>query len=306
MTKKTPRADVYDRVTNQIIDQLEKGIVPWACPWDSGKALAAMSVGLPLNGHTGKRYSGINILLLWGAAADGGFSINRWLTFKQAKALGGHVKKDEKSTPIVYADTFTPKDERERAAADGEEARRVGFLKSYNVFNVTQCDGLPPALYLEDAPLPEREAIAHADEFIKNTGADFRTGGPKAFYVPSLDYIQVPPQTAFRNQIDYYRTCFHELGHWTGAKKRCDRQLTGSFGSHAYAFEELVAEMSAAFTCAAQGIVPTVRHADYIGSWLGVLKNDKRAVFRAARLATTACDYLHSFQIEKAPEEEAA
>ena len=177
----------------------------------------------------------------------GGYSVNRWVTFKQAQALGGTVMKGEKSTQIVYADRFVPKEERQKARETGDDPRSIAFLKTYNVFNVSQCEGLPIDLLDSSAPLPEREGIAHMEAFIDATGADFRIGGERAYYSATDDYIQVPPQPAFREQINYYRTSMHELGHWSGAKHRCNRDLTGRRGSSAYAFEELVANTDSFF-----------------------------------------------------------
>ncbi|KCZ48471.1 ArdC family protein [Hyphomonas sp. CY54-11-8] len=295
-------SDLYQEVTDRIIAELEAGRAPWAQPWGGASA----AVGLPENGSTGRAYSGINILLLWGAAIEEARSCQVWLTFKQALALGGCVRKGERGTTVVYADRFTPKDERERARETGEAARQVPFLKRYTVFNADQCDGLPDGL-LRAVPLPECEAIPRAEALIEATGADFRIGGDKAFYVPSQDFIQVPPQPAFFDQINYYRTCFHELGHWTGHGSRLDRDLTTSKGTKDYAREELVAEMTSAFLCAAQSIIPTVRHADYLGAWLDVLREDNRAIFRAASQASKAADYILAFQTsDNAPEVNAA
>ncbi len=287
------RIDLYQRVTDKIIAELEAGRAPWAQPWGAEHVSAA--IGLPVNAHTGRTYSGINILLLWGAAIEDGRACQTWLTFKQALALGGNVRKGERGMMVVYADTFIPKDEQARAAQTGEEAQRVGFLKRYTVFNVDQCEGLPGSAYAGRTSLPEREAIPHAEALIKATRADFRIGGDRAFYVPSKDFIQVPPQPAFYDQINYYRTCFHELGHWTGHKSRLAREVKGVYGTMDYAREELVAEMASAFICAAQSIVPTVRHTDYIATWLEVLREDKRAIFRAASLASKAADFILAF-----------
>lgn len=301
-----PRRDLYQDVTDKIIAGLEAGTVPWVQPW--GRDHIAAPMGLPQNAVSGNTYSGINILILWGAAIETCRSTQTWLTFKQALSLGGCVRKGERGTTVCYADTFIPKDKSEKTEptrangrggeSDARSEKRVGFLKRYTVFNVDQCEGLPETLYEKSAPLPECETIPRAETLIRATGADFRIGGDKAFFVPSQDYIQVPPQPAFRNQIDYYRTCFHELGHWTGHKSRLDRNLKGGFGTKDYAREELVAEMASAFICAAQDINPTVRHADYIGSWLQVLKEDKRAIFRAASLASKAANYILQFERE--------
>ena len=294
--KTRKRGDLYQTVTNKIIAQLEAGAVPWVQPW--GRDGIQTPFGLPQNAATGNTYSGINILLLWGAAIETQRSTQTWLTFKQALGLGGCVRKGERGTTVCYADTFIPKVEAERAQATGDHPQRIGFLKRYTVFNADQCEGLPDHLYENAAPLPQCEAIPRAEALIKATGSDFRIGGDKAFFMPSDDFIQVPPQPAFRDQIDYYRTCFHELGHWTGHKTRLDRALTGNFGSKDYAREELVAEMASAFICAAQDIIPTVRHADYLANWLQVLKEDKRAIFRAASLASKAADFVLAFDTE--------
>lgn len=291
--KTSKRRDLYQTVTDKIIGQFEAGTVPWVQPW--GCDGVETPFGLPRNAATGNTYSGINILLLWGAAIETQRRTQTWLTFKQALGLGGCVRKGERGTTVCYADTFVPKSEAERAAENGEVARSVGFLKRYTVFNVDQCEGLPADLYDITAPLPECEKMPCAEAMITATGADFRIGGDRAFYVPSEDFIQVPPQTAFYEQIDYYRTCFHELGHWTGHETRLNRALTGKFGSKDYAREELVAEMASAFVCTACEIKPTVRHADYIASWLSVLKQDKRAIFRAASLASKAADFILAF-----------
>src|SRR5690606_29468813 len=160
------------------------------------------------------------------------------------------------------------------------------------VFNVDQCEGLPEELVQVPELPTERETIPHAEALIAATGSDFRIGGSEAFYTTSGDFVQVPPQLPFREQINFYRTALHELGHWSGHKSRLARDLSGQFGSAAYAREELVAELASAFTCASLSIKPTVRHADYIGAWLGVLSEDEKAIFRAASLASKAADYL--------------
>jgi antirestriction protein ArdC len=292
------RPSLYQEVTDRIIRQLEQGRVPWVQPWGSAKA----GLGLPKNAATGRAYSGINILILWGVVCEEGFPTQHWLTFRQALTLGGHVMKGERGTTVCYADRFTPRAEIERVAREGGEADTVPFLKRFTVFNASQCEGLPEHV-LGTAPVaPERETIPHAEAAIAATGADFRIGGDKAFYVPAEDYIRVPPQPAFFHQIDYYRTCLHELGHWTGHAKRLNRDLSGGMGSRAYAREELVAEMASAFLCADLGIVPTVRHADYLGTWLEVLREDARAIFRAASQAGKAADFVLGGKDEAARE----
>ncbi|RWQ12522.1 zincin-like metallopeptidase domain-containing protein [Mesorhizobium sp.] len=297
-------ASLYQEITDRIIAELERGTVPWVKPWGKAKA----GLGLPSNAATGRAYSGINILILWGAVIERSYPSQNWLTFRQALSLGGNVRKGEHGTTIVHADRFVPRDEKERAKTEGDEPQAVPYLKRFTVFNVAQCDNLPEHLYAAAEPLPERQIVPQAEALIHASGADFRIGGDRAFYMPGSDFIQVPPQPAFFHQIDYYRTCFHELGHWTGHPTRLARDFSGSFGSKTYAREELVAEIAAAFVCSSLGIEPTVRHADYIGSWLKVLREDNRAIFRAASYASKAADFLlgHNAGSERADPQEIA
>ncbi|MCH7628173.1 MAG: DUF1738 domain-containing protein [Proteobacteria bacterium] len=282
------RQSLYGEVTSRIIAELEAGRLPWVQPWDSAKCPCTM----PANAVSQRAYSGINVLILWAAAIEHGFASQRWLTFRQAMAAGGHVRRGEKGTVVCYADRFVPRTERDRAQEAGSEARTIAFLKRFTVFNLDQCDGLPEDLAGAAVTPDPVLSIAEADRLIANTGADFRIGGAEAYYVPSLDYVQVPPQAAFHEPIDWYRTALHELGHWTGHASRLDRDQQGRFGSVKYGREELIAEMACAFTCAALGITPTVRHADYIGAWLTLLREDEKAIFRAASGASKAADFL--------------
>jgi antirestriction protein ArdC len=256
---------------------------------------------MPKNAATGRRYSGINILILWDAVIEGGFSGQNWLTFRQALALGGHVRKGERGTTVVYADRFTPDDERQRAARDGDEPAAIPFLKRFTVFNADQCDGLPEELTTTAPAREESSILPEVEALIAATGADFRIRGDRAFYDPVGDFIQVPPPAAFFEPINWHRTACHELAHWTGHPSRLARDFSGRFGSQAYAREELVAELAGAFLCASLGVSPTVRHADYIGSWLDVLREDDRAIVRAASAASKAADYLLSFRTGSAP-----
>jgi antirestriction protein ArdC len=283
------RNNLYDEVTAKIVAEMEAGRFPWVQPW--GRSGAA-GPGLPRNALTGRSYSGVNVLILWGAVIADSWPSQSWLTFKQALEAGGAVRKGERGTTVVYADRFTPEAEKERARQSGDEAKAVPFLKRFTVFNVAQCEGLRPGLAADPAPLPERQIVPVAEAVIAASGIDFRIGGDRAFYVPSHDFVAVPPQPAFFEQINYYRTCLHELTHATGHPSRLARNLTNSFGSKDYAREELIAEMGSAFLCAALGIEPTVRHADYLASWLEVLREDNRAIFRAASAACRAADWL--------------
>ncbi|MBB5684010.1 ArdC family protein, partial [Sphingobium boeckii] len=210
----TPRVSLYSEVTQRIISDLESGIVPWVQPWDS----SACACGMPLNASTERRYSGINILILWSAVIARRFSSQRWLTYRQALALGGNVRAGERGTIICYTDRFTPNSEQERASDSGDEARRFAFLKRFTVFNVDQCEYLPDDVRLSPPPRPHETIIPEADALITATQADFRIGGSEAFYMPDLDLIRVPPQAAFADPINWYRTAFHELGHNAGTR----------------------------------------------------------------------------------------
>lgn len=288
-----PRANLYDEVTAKIIAELEAGRFPWVQPWSNGSGrIEGTGPGLPRNALTARNYSGVNVLILWGAVIEQGYPAQSWLTFRQALEAAGNVRKGEKGTTIVYADRFTPEAEKERARQNGGDAKTIPFLKRFTVFNVAQCEGLRSGLAADPAPIPEREIVPLAEDVIAASGVDFCIGGSRAFYVPSADYVQVPPQPAFFEQINYYRTALHELTHATGHASRLARDLTNPFGSKDYAREELIAEMGSAFLCAALGITPTVRHADYLGSWLTVLREDNRAIFRAASAASKAADWI--------------
>ena len=286
------RASLYDEITDKIIAELETGRVPWVQPWGTA---AKAPLAMPRNAATGRRYSGINVLILWGAVVEHGFPGQSWLTFRQALALGGNVRKGERGTTVVYADRFVPDDEKRRARETGEEAQTIPFLKRFTVFNAAQCESLPEDVAIVAPPPAPGLIEPQVEALIRATGIDFRIGGNRAFYLPALDYVQVPPPQAYFEPINWHRTALHELGHATGHPSRLGRDMAGSFGSKKYAFEELVAEINAAFCCASLGIVPTVRHADYIGSWLDVMREDNRAIVRAASQASKAADWLLGF-----------
>ena len=233
-----PRADLYAEVTARIIAELEQGRLPWVQPWGDAGAPAP---GLPRNALTGRAYSGINVLILWTTVIARGWPSQTWLTFKQALEAGGHVRKGERGTTIVFADRFTPEAERERAREAGEDARAIPFLKRFTVFNVAQIDGLDARLAPEPQPLGARETVAIGEALIAASGVTVRIGGAHAFYAPAQDVVQLPPQQAFFEQINFYRTAFHELTHATGHRDRLARDQSGAFGSPAYAREELVA-----------------------------------------------------------------
>jgi antirestriction protein ArdC len=289
------KADVYQRVTNQIVASLETGIRPWMKPWSG--AHAAGRITRPLRGN-GIPYQGINVLMLWGAAMEKGYSAPIWLTFKQALALGGSVRKGERGSLVVFASSFTRTEANE---ATGEESERdIPFLKGYTVFNAEQIDGLPAHFLAPAAPrLDPVQRIAHAETFFAATGANVRHGGDRAYYRISTDDVQLPHFETFRDAESYYATLAHELTHWTRHPSRLNREFGRKrFGDEGYAMEELVAELGAAFVCADLDLTPEPRpdHAAYIANWLTVLKNDKRAIFTAASFAQRAADFLSSPQ----------
>lgn len=291
----TNRPDVYSRITDKIIADLEQGVRPWLKPWNVEHA--AGKITRPLR-HNGIPYKGINVIMLWAAATAKGYACPIWLTFKQALELGGNVRKGETGELVVYANSITKTETDDK----GEETEReIPFLKGYTVFNVEQCDGLPAHFYAKaEAPaLSPAQRIEAADRFFAATGADIRHGGTRAFYAEGPDYVQMPPFETFRDAESYAATLAHELTHWTKHDRRLARDLGRvKWGDEGYAREELVAELGSAFLCADLGITPEVRedHAAYIGSWLQVLKNDKRFIVQAASQAQRAADYLHSLQ----------
>lgn len=290
------KQDLYATITEAIVAELEAGVRPWVKPWSN--AHAAGTITRPLR-HNGQAYKGINVLLLWMAASAKGYTAPIWMTYKQAEALGAQVRKGEKGSPVTYADKLKTQETNE---ATGEELeRQVYFLKQYTVFNVEQIDDLPAHFYAKAPALSEdpKTRIAEAEGFFAGVGAEIRHGGDRAYYAQVPDYVQMPPFETFRTAEDYYATLGHECIHWTVHPARLAREFgKARFGNEAYAQEELVAEIGAAFLAADLGIAlePRPDHASYIASWLKVLKNDKRAVFTAAAHAQKAVDYLHGLR----------
>ena len=288
------KQDIYQKVTDKIIADLEKGELTWLKPWSAGNTDGRIIRSLR---HNGMVYNGINILMLWSAALEHGFQSPFWMTFNQAKEFGAHVRKGVAGSLVVYANTITKSEEQE----DGtEEERKIPFMKGYTVFNVEQIEGLPEHFYTKPetmADMPER--LEHAESFFSATGAIVRHGGNSAHYSGGTDHVQMPPYESFVSRETYYATLAHELTHWTKHKSRLDRDFgRKTWGDEGYAKEELVAELGAAFLCADLGLTsePGTDHAAYIQSWLKVLKDDKRAIFSAAAHAQRAADFLHGFQ----------
>jgi antirestriction protein ArdC len=288
-------ADVYTRITNQIVAELEKGTRPWMKPWDA--AHVAGPVSRPLRGN-GQPYAGINVLMLWLAAMERNYAAPIWMTFRQAKELGAHVRKGENGSLVVYANTIT---RNETNPATGEESeKQIPFMKGYTVFNVEQIEGLPGHYTARAEPrLNPDQRLEQAESFFASTGADIHHGGNRAFYAPGPDQIQMPDFESFRDAPAYYGTLAHECIHWTRHETRLDRDFgRKKWGDEGYALEELVAELGAAFLCADLELTPQIRedHASYIASWLKVLQEDKRAIFTAAAHAQRAADFLHGLQ----------
>jgi antirestriction protein ArdC len=288
------REDLYTRVNNRIIADLEKGVHPWFKPWSVGNAEGRIVRPLRFNFRP---YTGVNTLTLWCDMAEKGYSNPVHMTYKQANELGGQVRKGEHGSMVVYADRYRKKE----TADTGEEVERdIPFLKAYTVFNAEQIDGLPEPYRLKpEKPLAEELRHAAAETFLRNTGAGIRHGGNRAFYQIGEDRIQLPPFEAFKDAESYYATALHETTHWTRHKSRLDRDFGRKrWGDAGYTMEELVAEIGSAYLCADIGITPEIRedHASYIASWLKVLRDDKRAIFSAAAHAQRACDFLQKIQ----------
>ncbi|MGH1454094.1 MAG: ArdC family protein [Paracoccaceae bacterium] len=286
--------DIYQKVTDKIIADLEKGQLTWLKPWSTSNLDGR--IVKPLR-HNGMPYNGINVLMLWAASVEAGYVSPHWMTFKQAKELGANVRKGERGSLVVYANSITKTEERD----DGtEEERKIPFMKGYSVFNVDQIEGLPEQFYAKPDPVIDGvERIDHADAFFAATGVDLRHGGNRAYYSGGSDHVQMPAFESFRSPEAYYATLAHELTHWTKHKTRLDREFgRKKWGDEGYAKEELVAELGAAFLCADLALTPEARedHAAYIQSWLKVLKNDKRAIFAAAAHAQRAADFLHGLR----------
>lgn len=283
--------DLYNEVTARIIAELERGALPWVKPWSQ-----TPGQNTPCNAATGRPYSGCNVVLLW-LARGRGWSTPRFLTFKQALELGGNVRKGEHGTRVVFVKKLTVKDKAADAADDA--TRQIPMMREYTVFNVDQCEGLP-ARITNPEPAKVRNPDARsplADEFIASTGASFREGAGEAYFAPGPDFISCPAFEAFKGADHFYNVAFHELTHWTGHKARLARDFSGRFGNQAYAAEELVAELGAAFLSAEFSFDGDVRNAGYIENWIKLLKSDKRAFFTACSKAQAAADYLRGLAI---------
>ena len=279
--------DVYSRVTQQIIDAMEAGAGSCRMPWHA----SADDLFSPVNAQSKRTYRGVNCLSLWATAQSRGYTSAYWGTYRQWRELGAQVRKGETAALVV----FWKVTEKEEECEEQEDTRRLFFARGYPVFNAAQVDGFtPPSVPL----LSEEKRIVRAEQFRRAIPADIRHGGNTAFFNPERDHIQLPAFERFRDAVSYYAVLAHELTHWTGTPQRLNRDLTTRFGSQAYAAEELIAELGAAFQLAHLELSNTPRpeHAHYLSTWLQLLKSDNRAIFTAASRAQQAVDYLISLQ----------
>ena len=284
MTKTAkPRRDLHQDITDRFIRDIEAGTPAWRKPWETG------SLGVMPLRHNGKRYQGMNVLLLWASGAA--YASPYWMTYKQAQTEGANVRKGEKSSEVVFVGATVHRDDRDKAC---EDQRTVKFLKTYRVFNAEQIDGLADKYFANERKHHEWATVEALEAAAIATGADVRHGGNRAFYAHASDHVQMPERDAFMSAERYYSTLFHEIVHWTGAAHRLDRTKGRRFGDSAYAFEELVAEIGTAFVCSELGLEMTEfdQNAAYVASWLEGLRNDKTAIFKAASLASAAAEYV--------------
>lgn len=272
---------IYKTVTDQIIAELEKGAAPWVKPWHADAAS-----GADHNIVSGAAYRGVNRLILGMASMGGGYAASQWATYKQWQDRGAQVLKGQKGTAICFYKPVAGTVD----AATGELSSGYAVLKAYSVFNIEQTDAERVAV-AEPVAVPF-DASEVCEGAIIKTGAIIRHGGDAAFYMPSTDAVQLPHKSSFDTAAHYYATAFHELTHWTGAKSRLNRDHSGRFGNPAYAFEELVAEIGAAYLCADHGIAGELRHAGYIQHWLKACRDDETAIFKAAAMAQKAADFI--------------
>lgn len=288
----TPKRDIAAEVTAIIIDRLEKGMPPWKRPWHTH------GTGGPPLRYQGKPYSGVNRLLLWAIGDSMGYRSRYWMTYAQAEALGGQVRRGQKASPSIYFNSVSRQVENTTTGAT--EQRMIRFMRFYTVFSADQIDGLPAHYYpptVPDAPPEPSARQAAIDAFFAAVPSDVRRGGSRAYFSPGGDYIQLPLPSAFRSADHEATTSAHEHVHWTGHEARLARAFGKRFGDKAYAFEELVAEIGAGMVCADLGLPNELHdsHASYVHHWLTILRGDKTAIITAAARAEAAYRYLAGF-----------
>jgi antirestriction protein ArdC len=286
---RTERADVYTRITDEIVAAIEAGAGDWRMPWHHDGA----AVTRPQNVSSGRRYRGVNVLALWIAAEARSFASGLWGTYRQWQGVGAQVRKAERGTTVVLWKQATSRVDDE--SDDGDAGHGRIFARAFTVFNIAQVDGYAPAPV---AMLPESDRIDHADAFVAALQIPITVGAYDAHYRIDLDHIFMPPFAAFRDAAAHIGTLIHECAHATGAKHRLDRNFAERFNSEARAIEEACAELTASYILADLGIAhhPRPDHAAYVASWLRVLKDDPRAIFTAASKAQQAADWMHDRQ----------
>lgn len=279
---------LYDAVTTRIIDMLEAGVKPWQTPWatDHGSDIGL----IPCNATTGRAYHGINILLLWCEAHAKGYPRHGWMTFQQANAMGARIRKGEKACMVVYTNSREVETTNDKG---DKELKKVPFLKSYFVFNLAQLDNLPAAYNLPSVAPEGDERLDALKDLVTASGIPVKYGFNKAVYSVASDEVFLPSYGSFASDESFASTLSHELAHATGHPNRLNRKFGKRFGDAEYAFEELVAEMASAFTCARLGFEHERESASYLASWLKVLKADNQAIITAASYASKAADWLH-------------
>lgn len=286
------RRDIHQEVTDRIIEIMETGTKPWVHPW----LKAGQGAAFPLR-HNGEKYRGMNVLLLWATAMEKGYRSPFWMTFKQALEYGACVRKGERGTMVIkYGTVLKDEDGATVKVGQGDdEARRIGYLRSYTVFNAQQIDGLAPSFYPpenDDASEPVAAPILDLETYFGGVGAKIETTETNPCYVPALDVIRMPPIGQFTSSIEYYSTLSHELVHWCSVPRRLDIESKMK-GRAAYSFNELTAELASVFIMGNLGIVPDIENsAAYLKSWLAGLRDDKKFIFEAASLAQRAADYI--------------
>lgn len=278
---------IHQQITERILADLKAGTAPWLRPWKNGRSAA-----LPFNGTTGKRYRGNNTLNLWQDMDERGWTDPRFATFNQIRDAGGTVRKGAKAVHIHFASTIEreAKSAQEEVRADENGLVSFYFLRGSSVFNFADVEGIEGIERVSETPIP-----AEVLDLTEALSVDLRIGGDRAFFSPTTDHINMPPPAAFDGIEHFQATYMHELTHWTGHTSRLDRIEKGArFKSKAYAFEELVAELGAAFLCAECGIEGQLRHADYIGAWITLLEDHDTAFYSAAQQAQAAVDFIRS------------
>ena len=291
-TPEQPRRDHYQEITDKIIEALDQGVMPWRRPWNP--ELAGVDA-LPRNATTKRRYHGINVLMLGLSPFAWSTGDYRWCSYKQASERGWQVRRGEHGTIVFFFKKLAIRDDANAREPDDSGERFIPMLRTYTVFHASQIDGIPPLTPRNPLAVDWRRPDA-VDTIVRNSGAEVRVSGGRAFYSPASDHIQMPPHETFGSAGGYAAVMLHELGHWSGAEHRLNRDLSGCFGSAAYAAEELRAEIGSALMCAELGLPCEIpNHASYLQSWLGKLREDKREIFRAAAAAQRIADYCLAF-----------